>query len=219
MNADTFNALYEVGIPVFAYPGARPEDFPKATRLVTRTRSKATVLGGHTDVVWVDGHSACIALSHVDVVSEDEWKGAQTAEAVAECGALPVPAGLACPSDAELADYATVDFTELMDADAAAVVERMRDRLIGEIQRQQAELGQVAAEIARFGIYGAALPATKALVKRADELVTEKAELRSYVARIESALCECVPERDGGSYLHAAGCLVADLQQAEGAAS
>ena len=99
MNADTFNALYEVGIPVFAYPGARPEDFPKATRLVTRTRSKATVLGGHTDVVWVDGHSACIALSHVDVVSEDEWKGAQTAEAVAECGALPVPAGLACPSE------------------------------------------------------------------------------------------------------------------------
>ena len=82
MNAETFNALYEVGAPVFAYPGARPEDFPKATRLVTRTRSKATVLGGHTDVVWVDGHSACIALSHVDVVTEDEWEAAKEADAL-----------------------------------------------------------------------------------------------------------------------------------------
>ena len=70
MNADTFNSRYPVGTPVFAYPGARPEDFPNDRRLVTRTRSKASVLGGHTDVVWVDGHSACIALSHVDVVSE-----------------------------------------------------------------------------------------------------------------------------------------------------
>ena len=140
MNADTFNALHPVGTLVFAYPGARPEDFPKATRLVTRTRSKASVLGGHTDVVWVDGHSACIALSHVDVVSEDEWKAAQTAEAVTEYGALPMPAGPTRLSDAELADYAGVDFTELMDADAAAVVARMRNRLIGEIQRQQAEL-------------------------------------------------------------------------------
>ncbi|WP_442803603.1 hypothetical protein OG411_29730 [Streptomyces pseudogriseolus] len=66
MNAEQFNARYPVGTPVLAYPGCRPEDDRNATRLVTRTRSKATVLGGHTDVVWVDGHSACIALSHVD---------------------------------------------------------------------------------------------------------------------------------------------------------
>lgn len=67
MNAEQFNARYPVGTPVIAYPGARPEDDPNGERLVTRTRSRAEVLGGHTDVVWVDGHSACIALTHVDV--------------------------------------------------------------------------------------------------------------------------------------------------------
>lgn len=65
MNADTFNSRYPVGTAVLAYPGARPEDDANAERLVTRTRSKAEVLGGHTDVVWVDGHSACIALTHI----------------------------------------------------------------------------------------------------------------------------------------------------------
>ncbi len=83
MNAETFNARHPVGTPVFAYPGARPEDVPSARRLVTRTRSKATVLGGHTDVVWVDGHSACIALTHVDVVSESVWEAAKAADAMA----------------------------------------------------------------------------------------------------------------------------------------
>jgi hypothetical protein len=65
MNADQWNARYPIGTPVAAYPGARPEDDPNAERLITRTRSTASVLGGHTDVVWVDGHPACIALSHV----------------------------------------------------------------------------------------------------------------------------------------------------------
>lgn len=81
VSAAEFNAAYPVGTLVFAYPGARPEDMPSATRLVTRTRSEASVLGGHTDVVWVAGHSACIALSHVDVVTQAEWAAALTAEA------------------------------------------------------------------------------------------------------------------------------------------
>jgi hypothetical protein len=93
VNADEFNALYEVGVPVFAYPGARPEDIPSTRRLVTRTRSKATVLGGHTAVVWVEDYGSCIALSHVDVVSEGEWKAACLADAVAGQGALPMPTG------------------------------------------------------------------------------------------------------------------------------
>lgn len=67
MNADEFNALYPVGTPVIAYPGCRPVDDSSAERLVTRTRSKAELLGGHTPVVWVEGHGACIALTHVDV--------------------------------------------------------------------------------------------------------------------------------------------------------
>jgi len=83
VNADTFNALYEVGIPVFAYPGARPEDDRDATRLITRTRSKAQKSSSGHDVVWVDGEGAYIALTHVDVVPEDEWEAAKTAEAVA----------------------------------------------------------------------------------------------------------------------------------------
>ncbi|MFG3660293.1 hypothetical protein [Streptomyces sp. NPDC047706] len=64
---DAWNRLHPVGTPVVAYPGCRPEDVRNATRIVTSTRSKATVLGGHTAVVWVHGHGACIALSHVDV--------------------------------------------------------------------------------------------------------------------------------------------------------
>ncbi|WP_203617803.1 hypothetical protein [Streptomyces bauhiniae] len=62
----TWNTRYPVGTPVTAYPGVRPEDDPTDERLDTRTRSEAQVLGGHTAVVWVDGHSACIALTHVD---------------------------------------------------------------------------------------------------------------------------------------------------------
>ncbi|MFD4572066.1 hypothetical protein ACFWNK_01955 [Streptomyces sp. NPDC058417] len=63
--ADHWNARYPIGTPVTAYPGVRPEDGDDE-RLDTRTRSEAQVLGGHTAVVWVDGHSACIALTHVD---------------------------------------------------------------------------------------------------------------------------------------------------------
>lgn len=67
MNADQFNERYPVGTKVVAYPGARPEDIPSARRLETRTRSEAQLFCGHTDVVWVEGHGACIALSHIDV--------------------------------------------------------------------------------------------------------------------------------------------------------
>ena len=96
MNAAEFNARYPVGTPVLAYPGIRPDhpvavafreraaagrlfkgaDTDPCTRLVTRTRSEAQVLGGHTDVVWVDGHSACIALTHVDAITEPAAKEA-----------------------------------------------------------------------------------------------------------------------------------------------
>ncbi|MFF2475142.1 hypothetical protein [Streptomyces sp. NPDC058066] len=61
-----FNAAYPVGSPVTAYPGCRPEDGDDE-RIETVTRSRASVLGGHTAVVWVAGHSACIALSHIDI--------------------------------------------------------------------------------------------------------------------------------------------------------
>ena len=93
MNADQFNGLFPIGTPVFAYPGALPEDAADAERLVTRTCSKAKVLGGHTAVVWVKGHGACIALTHIDVIGEAEFKAALLEEAVAQQGALPMPVG------------------------------------------------------------------------------------------------------------------------------
>jgi len=68
LTAADWNARYPVGTPVAAYPGCRPEGDPNGERLVTRTRSRASTLGGHTPVVWVDGHSACIALTHVDAI-------------------------------------------------------------------------------------------------------------------------------------------------------
>ncbi|MYR30526.1 MULTISPECIES: hypothetical protein [unclassified Streptomyces] len=69
MTADEFNDLYPIGTPVTAYPGFRPENDPQAEAIVTTTRSRASVLGGHTDVVWVHGHGACISLTHIDVRS------------------------------------------------------------------------------------------------------------------------------------------------------
>ncbi|MFF7879158.1 hypothetical protein ACFZDM_33595 [Streptomyces californicus] len=66
LTAERWNAQYPVGTPVYAYPGLRPEDDPTDPQLTTRTRSKASVLGGHNAVVWVEGHGACISLTHVD---------------------------------------------------------------------------------------------------------------------------------------------------------
>ncbi|MFJ4785059.1 hypothetical protein [Streptomyces sp. NPDC088794] len=101
MNAKTFNRLHPVGTRVFAYPGARPEDVPDTRRLVTRTRSKAEVLGGHTDVVWVYGYSSCIALDHVDVVSEAEWEAAVATGGATESFASLDDRGVPEPSETE----------------------------------------------------------------------------------------------------------------------
>ncbi|MFJ4682015.1 hypothetical protein [Streptomyces sp. NPDC088789] len=66
--ADTWNTRYPIGTPVVAYPTARPEEDSTTERLTTRTRSEAQVLSGHTAVVWVHGHGARIALTHIDPV-------------------------------------------------------------------------------------------------------------------------------------------------------
>ncbi|WP_435215824.1 hypothetical protein [Streptomyces sp. bgisy034] len=93
MRTDEFNSLNPVGTPVFAYPGARPEDIPSARRLVTRTRTEAQTSASGDPVVWVEGEGAYICLTHVDVVTEAEYEAAKLADAVAEQGALPMPAG------------------------------------------------------------------------------------------------------------------------------
>ena len=132
MNAETFNSLYPVGTPVLAYPDVRPEGRPDATRLVTRTRSVAQVLGGHTDVVWVDGYGSCIALTHVDVVSEDEWAKAQLADTVAEQGALPMPSG---PLRVQALRVKPAEVTALSSEELAERIDFLERNALPELHR------------------------------------------------------------------------------------
>ena len=57
-----------------------------------------------------------------------------------------------------------------------------------EAARLRADRAQVVAEVQRFGIYGSATTATKALVERASELVDENARLKTRVSELETAL-------------------------------
>lgn len=59
--ADLWNKRFPVGTPVRYWTGAR-EGMGK----VGTTRTEASVLGGHSAVVWIDGHSGCVGLSHVE---------------------------------------------------------------------------------------------------------------------------------------------------------
>ncbi|MFJ3083058.1 hypothetical protein ACIPJG_25340 [Streptomyces halstedii] len=63
----------------------------------------------------------------------------------------------------------------------------VRDEYAPEVARLGAALQGVMDEIARFGIYGPARTAAAALVRRADELVTENATLRDRVTELEAA--------------------------------
>lgn len=65
--AEQFNKQWPVGTTVRYWTGLR-----EGPGEISRTRTSASVLGGHTAVVWVEDHGACIALSHIEV----ETKGA-----------------------------------------------------------------------------------------------------------------------------------------------
>ena len=56
-----WNQSYPVGTEVI-----RTDDAGK--ELLTRTRSEAQVLGGHSAVIWIDGVSGCYALDRVKAV-------------------------------------------------------------------------------------------------------------------------------------------------------
>jgi hypothetical protein len=60
----SWNRNHPVGTRVKCWPGVRGDE----SGFETSTRSAAAVLGGHTPVVWVRGHSGCIALSHIEVL-------------------------------------------------------------------------------------------------------------------------------------------------------
>ncbi|MFF0823033.1 hypothetical protein ACFYUR_21950 [Micromonospora haikouensis] len=65
--ARAFNDANPIGTPVRYWRGVREGDGRTA-----RTRTEAQLLGGHTAVVWLQGVAGCIALTHVEPISEDE---------------------------------------------------------------------------------------------------------------------------------------------------
>jgi len=60
---DSFNEKCPVGARVRYWTGLREGEGVEST-----TRSEAQALGNHTAVVWVEGHSSCISLSHVEPI-------------------------------------------------------------------------------------------------------------------------------------------------------
>ncbi|MEV3938689.1 hypothetical protein AB0K52_22290 [Glycomyces sp. NPDC049804] len=56
-----WNALHPVGTPIAYWPGFKTGDPCQGI-----TIARASVLGGHTAVVWIDNASSCIALSHIE---------------------------------------------------------------------------------------------------------------------------------------------------------
>lgn len=58
-----FNADNRIGTRVRYWPGVR-----QGPGVESRTRSVAQLLASGEPVVWVEGHAACIALSHVEVI-------------------------------------------------------------------------------------------------------------------------------------------------------
>lgn len=58
---DAWNERHSVGTPVRYWTFIREGDGK-----LSKTRSEAQLLSGHTAVVWVDGEPGCIALSHVE---------------------------------------------------------------------------------------------------------------------------------------------------------
>ena len=83
MTADEFNAAHPIGTPVLAFPGTRD-----GRALLTRTRTPAWRLGGHTDVVAVEGSAGgvdlTIALTHIEIVEETPATGQQADQQEAE---------------------------------------------------------------------------------------------------------------------------------------
>jgi len=63
--AAEWNARHPVGTRVYFWPWSR-----KDVADISRTRSEAYLLGGHTASVQVEGFRGAIALSHVEAVKE-----------------------------------------------------------------------------------------------------------------------------------------------------
>ena len=60
---DEFNEKYPVGTEVRYWKGAR-----RGPAMISKTRTRAEVLAGHTPVVWIEDSPACVSLSHIEPV-------------------------------------------------------------------------------------------------------------------------------------------------------
>ncbi len=65
---DAWNAKHPIGTSVKYWRGARGR--AEAASEVGPMSSPAELLGGHTPVVWIEGCSGAIALSHVEAIDE-----------------------------------------------------------------------------------------------------------------------------------------------------
>lgn len=61
ITVDGWNQQHEVGIAVFY----RKDN---GSGVTTTTRSQASILSGHTAVIWLDGVSGCVALDRVSPI-------------------------------------------------------------------------------------------------------------------------------------------------------
>jgi len=89
-----FNDRHAVGQAVRFWKGRKAGDGQ-----VSRTRTEAQVLGGHTAVVWLRDAAGCVALSHVEPLELEDGGGVWR-EVCQTCGHL-VASGV-CPGGDEL---------------------------------------------------------------------------------------------------------------------
>lgn len=61
---ERFNEAHEIGTEVRYWTGMREGDGK-----LSKTRTLAQMLSGHTAVVWIEDHGACIALTHIEAVA------------------------------------------------------------------------------------------------------------------------------------------------------
>jgi len=121
---DAFNAAHPVGTTVNYWRGVR-EGKPSGTG---PTRSDAQLLSGHTAVVWIEGTSGCIALTHVEPVDPAEDSALTPGAVLSDL----MMCALFCPHSEEC------DHDETCDERDAAEWERIATALLDAVRAEGA---------------------------------------------------------------------------------
>lgn len=127
-----FNGLYPIGTPVRYWKGAR-----EGNGKVSRTRTPAQLLSGHTAVVWLENVSGCIALTHVEPITEEEF----TAAAAEQWPAAATGRSFRTYLDATERDR--------LDADNARLSAE-RDEALDDLQVERAKVEMLTANVDRY---------------------------------------------------------------------